>query len=251
MKKGKLIELLQEEFPKESAYIEDYIGLQIDGKDEVKNILITLNLTIDVISQALENNVDFIISHHPLIFGEEEIIEKDLFLKSKFEVLKKENINVFIIHTNADFNPNSIAYNLGTILDLNKIEHLNENLGITGQLKNPISLEILSKELKKVLYLKNEFRTNIDLTTNIKNIVIGSGAAGDLIYNPYLKDNLFIIGELKYHHWVYANEQSIKVLEIGHFSEILFKDIVEVYLNENTSTLKIYKSKEENEYYSF
>ena len=85
MKKQKLINILEEEFPIMAAYPGDYIGEQIKIKDNIKKILITLDITIDVINQAIINNVDLVISHHPFFFGEkDDLLKKDkVFIKIK------------------------------------------------------------------------------------------------------------------------------------------------------------------------
>jgi len=47
----------------------DNVGLMLgDFNSEVKNVLICLDVTTTVVNEAIKNNIDLIISHHPLIF---------------------------------------------------------------------------------------------------------------------------------------------------------------------------------------
>ena len=200
MQKDKLIEILEEEFPNSAKALEDFVGEQVEIKSEIKKILVTLDITIDIISQAIHNNVDLIISHHPLFFGKKnELLKSDSFLKSKYDLLKQKNIGAFIIHTNADYNPNSIAYAQAVALNLENIRQDNNNLSVSGELKNEEQAINFINDLKKSLELTNiEFRSNFDINRPIKKIKISSGAGGNIVKN--INDNtLCIIGEVKHH----------------------------------------------------
>ncbi len=248
MKRKELIQILQEQFPKEAAWLEDFIGLQIEGKDEVKTIMVTLDLTNDVIFQATSQHVDMIITHHPFYFGEkEEILLKDNFKKAQYDLLTKLNINILVIHTNADFNPNSIAFHQANAINLENIEQLNLNQGVFGTFKEEIQLDEFVELLRKTFELNYDFRTNTTPNATIKNVIFGSGAAGDLIGLQNYEDSLYVIGEMKHHQWIEANEKGIKILEIGHFSEFIFKIIIKIYLEQETD-LKVIFSKEQNGY---
>lgn len=252
MKLEKIIEILEKEYPSESAYSEDYIGLQLKGKEEVKNIYITLDITMKVIEETLNKNIDLIISHHPLFFGDKEkLIEKDFLLKSKVNLLKKKNISVFVIHTNADFNPNSIAFSQALGLELENIEQINLNQAVTANLNKKKTLKEFIQYIKNTFDIKDKLRTNIfNDYLFIKNLIVASGAMGDLIYEHKYKDYVFIIGELKYHHWVYANDNNIKIIEIGHQTEDVFIYMIKNYLKENdlNKDIKIIINREEHFY---
>ncbi len=47
----------------------DNVGLMLgDNNSNVNKILVCLDVTTKVVEEAVENNVDLIVSHHPLIF---------------------------------------------------------------------------------------------------------------------------------------------------------------------------------------
>ena len=65
-----IIETLETNIP--LAYQEDYdnCGLQVgDVSQEITSVLISLDITLKVIDEAIKNNCNLIISHHPLIFS--------------------------------------------------------------------------------------------------------------------------------------------------------------------------------------
>ena len=247
MKLETLLDIFEVEFPRMAALPEDYIGEQVKIKNEIEKVLVTLDITLDVIAQAIEHKADLIVAHHPLFFGDkEELLKNDSFLKAKVELLKQNNIGVFIIHTNADFNSNSIAFVQGIALNLENLEQNNENLSVTGYVKNEKIWPEFLKDVKKLLELeKVEFRSNFNSNSPISKVIIVSGAGGDQIkYDA--SDALYIIGEVKHHEWVKAAERNIRVLEISHFSEKIFKNMIELVLK--NEDIEVMHSEEENGY---
>ncbi len=247
MKWEELKEILDNEFPPASAEYEwDCIGEQVKIKKDINRIMVTLDVTVDVIAQAQEAGADLIISHHPLIFGElEEVLEKDHMVNAKYQLLNKTGVGLYVIHTNADFNPNSIAYMQGLALNLVDLEQGNENRYVTGKLPETMHAARLMQLIKELLELKDiEFRSNFDIEESLDTVLIASGAGGSQI--KYNQDTVNIIGEVKHHEWVKAKEQGTKIIEISHFSEKIFKNIVEVFLEKED--LEVYLSEEENGY---
>ncbi len=247
MKWEELKEILDNEFPPASAEYEwDHIGEQVKIKDEINSVMVTLDVTVDVIAQAQENGVDLIISHHPLIFGEiEEVLDSDRIVNAKYQLLNKTGIGLYIIHTNADFNPNSIAYMQGLALGLIDLEQGNENRYVTGKLPEATNAAELMQNIKELLELKDiEFRSNFDIEESIDSVLIASGAGGSAI--NYNSKAVNIIGEVKHHEWVKAKEIGTKIIEISHFSEKIFKNIIEVLLDKHE--IEVVLSEEENGY---
>lgn len=85
------------------AYDWDSIGLQVGSKqNEVKKVMITLDVLEDVVDEAIEKNIDLIIAHHPLLFSPLQPIDLD---STKGRIVKKliqHNITVYAAHTNLD-----------------------------------------------------------------------------------------------------------------------------------------------------
>lgn len=248
MKWNEIKELLDNEFPPMSAISEDYIGEQVKIKNEISKIMISLDLTLDVIAQAQKENIDLLVVHHPLFFGsKEELLNKDNFLKSKYNLLKKLEIGVYVIHTNADFNPNSISHTQAILLEFDEIIPSENNGHVLASYDSPITIFEFIKKMKDVFELRNvEFRSNFDIEISHKHFLFASGAGGkEINYNNLNIIN--IIGEVKHHEWVMAMERNVKIIEISHFSEKIFKNLVKVFL-EKIKEIEIFLSEEENGY---
>src|SRR5690625_5594107 len=70
MKHKNVFQLMEKWAPKNLAFDWDPIGLQVGlQNDETKNILVMLDVLENVVDEAIENDVNLIISHHPLIFN--------------------------------------------------------------------------------------------------------------------------------------------------------------------------------------
>ncbi|WP_058307426.1 Nif3-like dinuclear metal center hexameric protein [Gracilibacillus massiliensis] len=98
-----VIKLFEQWVPTNLAESWDNVGLQVGDKNQqVKKVLITLDVVDSVVEEAIETNVDFIIAHHPLLFkGLKEINFSDP--KGRvIQKLIKHNISVYAAHTNLD-----------------------------------------------------------------------------------------------------------------------------------------------------
>lgn len=88
-------------------------GLQLGRKDqEIKNILVTLDITSKIIDKAIKQKADLIFSHHPLFRNELANIDLTKPLGKAIEQLIKNDISLFIAHTNLDAAPEGVNWEL-------------------------------------------------------------------------------------------------------------------------------------------
>lgn len=103
MKLGEITKKLEEKFPLFLQEKWDNSGLLIgDSNCEINKVQISLDITENVIERAIENKVDLIICHHPVIFKEIKQINNSTVLGKKIIKLIKNGINVYALHTNFD-----------------------------------------------------------------------------------------------------------------------------------------------------
>jgi len=81
----------------------DNAGLIVGNSQmEVKGILVTIDVTEQVIDEALEKNCNLIISHHPLIFsGLKRLVGKNEVQRCVVKAIKND-IAIYAAHTNLD-----------------------------------------------------------------------------------------------------------------------------------------------------
>ncbi|HEY9113928.1 MAG TPA: Nif3-like dinuclear metal center hexameric protein [Bacteroidales bacterium] len=100
---------------------EDYdnSGLLIgDQNRDIKKALIALDITEDILAEAIDNNCELIISHHPLIFKAiKKLTGKTLVERIVIKAIQN-NIAIYAIHTNLDNTHTGVNAMLGEKLGL-------------------------------------------------------------------------------------------------------------------------------------
>jgi len=121
-----IIKYLEEWAPKGIAWEKDNVGIQIgDPEIKIKNILLSLDLTGEVIKAAQKENCNLVITHHPVLFYPLKNLD---FSKSRIAkmiaTLIKNNITLYSAHTNLDFTKHGVSYQLAKKLELKNIKFL-------------------------------------------------------------------------------------------------------------------------------
>ncbi len=106
----------------------DNIGLQVgNSQAEVSGILVTLDVTLEVVKEAVGLGVGMIVSHHPLIFRPLKQVRGDQFPGAIIHRAIKENLNIFSAHTNADSCSRGVNACLAKKIGLTNIQVLQPN----------------------------------------------------------------------------------------------------------------------------
>lgn len=103
----------------------DNTGLLIGGlQDSVEKIMVCLDVTGSIVEEAVQNGVDMIISHHPVIFEGLKTLRSDDGKGRLLHLLIKNNIAVYSAHTNLDKAPGGVDDVLAARLGLENVEPL-------------------------------------------------------------------------------------------------------------------------------
>ena len=196
--KNKLIEFLENIYPSNLAEEWDKIGLLVDNrKSEYNKILLTIDVTYDVIQFAQNIEADLIISHHPL--------DIELATESSSKIHNKlmdKKIDLYVIHTNGDKAPEGVNESLAKVLELVEIRKFkSSDLGRIGRFKKPMSITELIKLLEdKLPKHLGAIQVSGDLNKEILKVGVCSGSGGALV-EMAKEDNLdvFITSDLKHH----------------------------------------------------
>ena len=105
----------------------DNVGLIVGNyEQDVRNILVTLDVTPQVVHEAINKKIDLIISHHPMIFKPLKKITEDDVVGNMVYRLIQNNISVYAIHTNMDIVKGGLNDILASLLQLEELEVLEE-----------------------------------------------------------------------------------------------------------------------------
>src|SRR5699024_1322360 len=89
--------------PKSLAYDWDNVGLQVGSKSTVtKGVLVTLDVTEEVVDEAIDNDINVIIANHHMNLSHLKTIDFDTFKGKVNKKLIHHEICVYASHTNLD-----------------------------------------------------------------------------------------------------------------------------------------------------
>lgn len=143
--------------PHKEAQEWDNIGLQVGNFDsEIKRVLVSLDINEDIINEAVDKNIDLIISHHPLIFNGLNNVHSQTTKGRIIIQAIKNDIAIYSAHTNMDIVQGGLNDLLAKKLNLTEIK-------------------VLSKDNEKKLY-KLAVYVPEDYVENIKDVIFKKGA---------------------------------------------------------------------------
>lgn len=119
MKLKELCSFLDSAIPLSYQEKYDNSGLQIGVPDnEVKAGLLALDITEDVLDEAIDNSCDIIISHHPLIFTPIKRLSGASMTERIAAKALKNEISIYSAHTNLDLIPGGVSFRMAEKLGL-------------------------------------------------------------------------------------------------------------------------------------
>ena len=250
------MELLAPTYLKEDF---DNVGLMVGDKNkEVKKVLLALDCTLKVIEEAKKENVELIITHHPLIFKRPSSITTDTLQGKKIIELIKNDISLYSSHTNLDSVENGLNDTIVSILGFDNSKILEKNkrddkagLGRIVSLKESIQLEDLISKIKKSLNINN-LRV-VKGNDKVNKIAIINGSGQDFIGKAVaLGADCIITGDTTYHFASDYKEMEISILDVGHFAseQITFFNVME-NLKEKFKDVEFITSTVEEDPFSF
>ncbi|MCI5972265.1 MAG: Nif3-like dinuclear metal center hexameric protein [Anaerococcus sp.] len=234
-----LIEKLEKKYPFSLQEEWDNSGLQIGNpNDEVKNILVSLDLEEEGMEEAIANDCNLIITHHPYLFSGAKSIDFSEKFYQRLKACIKNDITVYAFHTNLDIAKGGVNDNLCRILGIDKTRVLEQGkdlgLGRYGFIEEKDSDEFI-REIKDKLKASGIVVYG-DLSKKVKKIGVCGGAGSDLIRDALdISCDMIITGDVKYHDGMDLANEGIIICDVGHFASenhIIYKlqkDIEEIF----------------------
>jgi len=223
---AEFVKYMREIAPLDLAADWDNVGLLLgDYQAPVKNVMTCLTLSPDVADEAIEEEADMIITHHPILFRPAKKVttatpEGTMLLK-----LARAGIAVYSAHTAYDNTIGGINERLAHELKLGDVEPLREappgrslGEGRMGVLDKRIPLGVFIESVKQVT--KAPFvQASGDLDRLIDKVAIACGAGGEFLRDAMReRAHVFVTGELRFHDCLAAKSSGLSLCLPGHFA---------------------------------
>ena len=206
---NQLAEIIELRYPKSLAVEWDVVGFVTNNSNiEVNNILLTIDVTEEVVAEAITKSIDLVISHHPLILDSNEISDiqtKRIQLRQKME---ENNIALYVAHTNADIAQGGVNDSLAKVLGLQNVEAFGvEKMARKGNLTTQITLrEFVNLLSDKLPQVKGSIQVSGKLDSKVSKVGLCGGSGSSLLEEVRKEDvDVFVTADLK-HHAVSDNE---------------------------------------------
>lgn len=127
MKIKEVIQVLEEMAPLSLQESFDNAGLQVGDPDtEVSSCLICLDVTEEVIDEAISEKCNLIISHHPLIFKGIKSLTGANYIERCIIKACRNDLSIYSAHTNIDNAWNGVNFKIAEKIGLTNVKILSE-----------------------------------------------------------------------------------------------------------------------------
>ena len=227
----------------------DNAGLQVGLTEavEMSGALLCLDVTEDVVDEAIRKGCNLIVSHHPLIFRKLARISDENYVQRTVRKAIKNDIAIVSMHTNMDAAKGGVNFKIAEKLGLRnlrffggekEIDGVKGGEGVIGEITDETDAlhadGIAADDL--VLMLRERFQTecvqcNQLLRRPIRKVALCGGAGSFLLDAAIAAGaDAFITGEMHYHEF-FGHEQEIQICVIGHyqseqFTSEIFRSII-------------------------
>lgn len=235
---------------------EDYdnAGLQVGLTEaEVSGALLCLDVTEEVVDEAVAKGCNLIVSHHPLIFHKlHQISDVDYVQRTVWKAIKHD-VAIVAMHTNMDAVRGGVNFKIAEKMGLKVSGFINHGAtveplasdssmsassqtpqhgeGVIGSFAEPMAADDFVKMVKEVFDVECVM-TNELLRRPIRTVAL-CGGAGDFLLPDAVKAgaDAFLTGEMHYHQY-FGYEQKIQIAVIGHYqseqyTKEIFRSIIE------------------------
>ena len=200
----------------------DNPGLLVDCGGEVSRVLVTLDITPEVVEEAARKGCGLIVSHHPVIFSPlKKLSGQDVAFQ-----LVKSGISAICMHTNLDAAEGGVNEVLAGFFGMREMEAFAEGCGRVGSI-DPITVPELAKKAQQVLASRCNQPLDgpavqvkfADTGKTVQRLAVISGAGGSLFEDALAQGaDCLLTGEANHHHAIDAKRLGLSLIAAGHYA---------------------------------
>lgn len=253
MKCKNIMDKLEELSPVSFAESWDNVGLLVGNKEkDIRKILIAVDVTDDVIDQAVCMEADMILAHHPLIFSGVKRVVADDFIGRRIMKLIQNDICCYACHTNfdvmgmADAAADELSLTNREVLETTFEDDIaKEGFGRCGKLAKRMTLAECAQFVKQQFGIEC-VKVFGDTDTYVEKAAILPGSGKSMIRSAInLGADVMITGDIDHHDGLDATAQGLAVIDAGHFGiEKIFIPFMEEYLRREVQSVEVYRARQ-------
>ncbi len=247
MKIKDIVRLMDEWAPFETAEDYDNVGLLVgDGNEDVRGAVIALDVSDEVIDEAVKQNANVIITHHPTIFFAMKDVTPYSAQGSMVTKLIKNGIALISSHTNLDMAEGGVTEVLAQAL---KLQNIRETEASEFMRIGELGCEMTPEEFAEYAAYRlgsEKIAAAGPAPKAIKTVCVMSGAGGSFLDEAKKAGaDVFLTGEMRHEHAIAANNIGVYAMAAGHYeteavilpkiAECLQKGADDVQLSDGTN----------------
>lgn len=222
------------------AYVDSIapFGLQMDfdnagflvgrGEAQVERVLVALDITEEVVAEAVELGCQLIVSHHPVIFHPAKSVTDQTVTGRILLALTENRIAAICAHTNLDAVQAGVNDCLALALGLSEIGQLHQD-GLDGN-GEPYGIGRVGMAHQSGLsagayaaYVKERLNAASvrfsDGGKPVSKVAVGGGSCGSMLADALAAGcDTFVTADVKYDQYLEASAQGITLMDAGHYA---------------------------------
>lgn len=215
----------------------DTNGLFFENETEIKKIIVCLDINFDLIRKAIKNEVNLIISHHPLLVND---WYENKFNNDIMSLAKKHNLQFIFLHTSFDKAQAGMNFHAAKLLNLKNIKrHNTSGYLVEGEVKQKCSFfDFAQFSASK---LGSQYSQYLDQFKDmeVNKLVICCGSGTSMMGELGSEINLYVTCDIRYHAWLASIENNLCILNLSHNIENIFCENLKEKINEKYPFLTI------------
>ncbi len=225
-----LIEVIETHWPIDAADDWDKPGLVVGSLDQdVSKVLLTVDITADIVRDAVEGGFDLILAHHPLLLRGVTTVAEDTAKGAIVTTAIRAGIAVYSAHTNADITATGVSATLASAIRMTEIRPLVGDAvtghGRIGKIAEMTLLEFARQIAKALPATAGGVRIAGDPNQVISSVAICAGAGDAFIYDALEAGaEVFVTSDLRHHfaqdaiESARASQRAFGLIDISHWA---------------------------------
>lgn len=196
----------------------DNSGMQVgDTGRDIKSVLLTTDVTPEVVDEAIMLGCQLIISHHPLLFRSLRQVCGQTPQACMVATAIKHDIAIYSAHTSLDVASDGINTRLAEKLLLTDCRPLMENgLGVIGRLREPMRSDDFLRLVRDTLSA-TYVRYTRPVSDQVQTVALCGGSGAEFISDAVAQGaDVYLTADCKYHEFQDA-EGRICLIDVDHW----------------------------------